>query len=163
VFSLIVHRAPSEMPPPRKLPPPCEMPPPKKRARKLCQIPEACPDTGHKLAQTVPEACPELSILERLIPEQKVFGLIFKSLMQSDKYNVICAEFNFSLQFGRWEERPEYRRTQAVLSPRPAQRADEEDGGVVLYKTHRVRSLCLRGTGDKHKLCVNCGKIVLMI
>jgi hypothetical protein len=85
------------------------MPPPKKRARKLAQMPEACPDTRHKLAQAVPEACPDLSILERLIPEQKVFGLIFKSLTQPDKYSVICAEFNFSLQFGRWEERPEYK------------------------------------------------------
>jgi hypothetical protein len=72
------------------MPPPCsEMPPPKKR--KLA-------DTRHKL-----------SPLESLIPEKKIFGLIFASLERADKYNVICAEFNFSLQFGRWEERPEYK------------------------------------------------------
>jgi hypothetical protein len=73
-----------------------------KRAREPdpCEMPERAEE---------PESF-KLSMLERLIPERKIFGLIFKCLKKSEKCKVISAEFNFSLAFGVWEKRPEYKK-----------------------------------------------------
>jgi hypothetical protein len=49
-----------------------------------------------------------LSPLESLLLHERAFGRVWAFLTPADKVATICAELNFSLEFGCWEKRPEY-------------------------------------------------------